>query len=346
MEGAGRRPFLISKGWIQVVVLVILAGFFVLGLLAYRTYQAKPPIPQRTVDEQGRVLFTAGDVQKGQQVFLHNGLMEYGSAFGHGAYLGPDFTADYLRRSSIIVTRAYGGPASDSAAQRTIEDFRANRYDEAQRDAHAEPAARSGVRTLVGYYSRFFSDPDTDHGLRPNAITDPRAATPADGVLRLDRVGRVDGTARAQLFLHEQLAARAAGRQQADGERRRLVGAVADRAAERHRAAVRRVRALGWPPGLARPRTGDAQLPRPRRRRADARAAGDGVVLLRHGGAVSHPDVRRRGVAALPRGARLLLRPQPRDGGFRTTSCGHGTSSSRSSGSRRRSWRPASSWRR
>ena len=27
--------------------------------------------------------------RRAQQVFLHNGLMEYGSAFGHGAYLGP-----------------------------------------------------------------------------------------------------------------------------------------------------------------------------------------------------------------------------------------------------------------
>ena len=42
-------------------------------------------------------------------MFLHNGLMEYGSAFGHGAYLGPDYTADYLRRASDIVKRAYGG---------------------------------------------------------------------------------------------------------------------------------------------------------------------------------------------------------------------------------------------
>jgi nitric oxide reductase subunit B len=173
VEGSGRRPFLISKGWIQVVVLVILAGFFVLGLLAYRTYQAKPPIPQRTVDEQGRLLYTAGDVQKGQQVFLHNGLMEYGSAFGHGAYLGPDFTADYLRRSAIIVTRVYGGPASDSAAQRTVEDFRANRYDEGSGTLTLSLPRAQAFRTLVGYYSRYFSDPDTDHGLRPNAITDP-----------------------------------------------------------------------------------------------------------------------------------------------------------------------------
>jgi nitric oxide reductase subunit B len=173
MEGAGRRPFLISRGWIQVVILVILGGFFVLGLLAYRTYQAKPPIPQRTVDEQGRVLYTARDVQQGQQVFLHNGLMEYGSAFGHGAYLGPDFTADYLRRSSNIVTRAYGGPASDAAARRTVEDFRANRYDKASGTLTLSAVRAQAFETLVRYYSRFFSDPGTDHGLRPKAITDP-----------------------------------------------------------------------------------------------------------------------------------------------------------------------------
>jgi hypothetical protein len=35
VAGAGRREFLIGKGWIQAVVLVVLCGFFVLGLLAY-----------------------------------------------------------------------------------------------------------------------------------------------------------------------------------------------------------------------------------------------------------------------------------------------------------------------
>jgi len=41
--------------------------------------------------------------------------MEYGSAFAHGAYLGPDYTADYLRRSSNLVWQSYDGPASDAA---------------------------------------------------------------------------------------------------------------------------------------------------------------------------------------------------------------------------------------
>ncbi len=172
--GERRRGFLISRVWIQATVLVVLFGFFVLGLLAYRTYQAKPPVPGRVVDPAGRVLFTADDVKRGQQVFLNHGLMEYGSVFGHGAYLGPDFTADYLRRASNLVRASYGGPAADAAVQRTIADFRTNRYDKGSGVLRLSAARAHAHRVLVGYYSRFFSDPTTRHGLKRDAITDPR----------------------------------------------------------------------------------------------------------------------------------------------------------------------------
>jgi len=151
---------------------VILFGFFVLGLLAYRTYQAKPPIPERVVDPSGRVLYTERDVERGQEVFLNNGLMEYGSVFGHGAYLGPDYTADYLRRASDQVKRSYGGERSDSASRRTIEDFRTNRYDKRTGILRLTRPQAEAHRLLIAHYSRFFSEPTTKHGLRPDAITD------------------------------------------------------------------------------------------------------------------------------------------------------------------------------
>lgn len=47
----------------------------------------------------GQLLFTGEEVSAGQEVFLKNGLVEYGSIFGHGAYLGPDFTADFHDKS-------------------------------------------------------------------------------------------------------------------------------------------------------------------------------------------------------------------------------------------------------
>jgi nitric oxide reductase subunit B len=174
VEQSERRGLLVSRTWVQATILVVVVGFFILGLLAYRQYMAHPPVPNRVVDARGQVLFTGSDISNGQKVFLNNGLMEYGSAFGHGAYLGPDYTADYLRRESDIVTRAYGGTRSDSAAQRTIADLRANRYGERTGTLTFSAAQAAAFRALVPYYSRFFSYPRTVHGLRPDAVTDPQ----------------------------------------------------------------------------------------------------------------------------------------------------------------------------
>jgi nitric oxide reductase subunit B len=55
--------------------------------------------------------------------------MEYGSIFGHGAYLGPDFAADYLHRAALISDQRLGGSSSVSPREQTIADFKANRYD-------------------------------------------------------------------------------------------------------------------------------------------------------------------------------------------------------------------------
>jgi nitric oxide reductase subunit B len=132
METMTKRGFLLTKAWIQAVILVFLFGFFVLGFLAYRTYTGEPPIPGKIVDPDGRLLFTRGNIMAGQGTFLRNGLMEYGSIFGHGAYLGPDFTADYLHRAAFLSIDFYTGLGSDRARAATIADCKTNRYELAQ----------------------------------------------------------------------------------------------------------------------------------------------------------------------------------------------------------------------
>ncbi|MEV4328541.1 hypothetical protein AB0J37_40405 [Microbispora rosea] len=102
-------------------------GFFVMGLLAYRTYTVEPPVPRLVVGESGQQLYAGRDVADGQKVFLANGLMQYGSVLGHGGYLGPDYTADYLRRAATAALRARGG--GDRAREQVRQEFRANRYD-------------------------------------------------------------------------------------------------------------------------------------------------------------------------------------------------------------------------
>src|SRR5262245_341234 len=100
--------------------------------------------------------------------------MQYGSIFGRGAYLGPDFTDDYLHRAALSVRDRYGGPRSNTAAQKTISDFQANHYDAAT-DTLTHSAARAAAfRKLRSHYASFFGNPTTKFGLRPDAITDPR----------------------------------------------------------------------------------------------------------------------------------------------------------------------------
>ncbi len=174
VERTGRRELLVAKGWVQAAILVTVVGFTVLLWLAYRAHVDAPPIPAQVVDPAGTILFTGEDILEGQQIFLRNGLMEYGSIFGHGAYLGPDFTADYLRRAAQFVRDQYGGVGSGQALVRTIEDFKANRYDAATGRLQYSAAQAAAFDDVRRYYAEFFGEPTTRYGLRPSAITDPQ----------------------------------------------------------------------------------------------------------------------------------------------------------------------------
>ena len=137
---------MISKGWVQAVLIVILAGFAGLLYLAYATYKVEPPIPKRALSPSGHVLFTGADVTSGQEAFLTYGLMEYGSVYGHGAYLGPDFTADYLHRQALEMQEVYGG-GRRSRRQRVQQELQANRYDpQTETLLHLDRRAGPGLR--------------------------------------------------------------------------------------------------------------------------------------------------------------------------------------------------------
>jgi nitric oxide reductase subunit B len=174
MDTSAKRGLIVSGRWGQAIVIVFLFGFFVMGLLAYLTYTNEPPVPAKVVDPSGQVLFTRADIKQGQETFLRNGLMEYGSIFGHGAYLGPDFTADYLHRAALIVRQGYGGATSDSARAQTVQDFKTNRYNPSTGTLEYTSAQTAAFKELEAHYQDFFSQPTTRFGLRPGAITDPR----------------------------------------------------------------------------------------------------------------------------------------------------------------------------
>jgi nitric oxide reductase subunit B len=99
----------------------------VLGILAYLVYRDQPPIAAKVIAD-GKVVFTRDDIFAGMNVFQRYGLMQYGSVYGHGAYLGPDFTTEYLHKSAELLIQAYEAAPSGklSARERVATELHEN----------------------------------------------------------------------------------------------------------------------------------------------------------------------------------------------------------------------------
>ncbi len=50
----------IGKGWVQGVALVMIFGFFVMGILTYRTYTASMPLPDKVEETKLHLLNEEG----------------------------------------------------------------------------------------------------------------------------------------------------------------------------------------------------------------------------------------------------------------------------------------------
>src|SRR5262245_53404266 len=133
----------LSSWWKVAALGTMAAGFAVLILLTVKAYENAPPLPDKIVDAAGAVVFTADDVIAGQQVFLKHGLMDNGTIWGHGGYLGPDFSAQSLHILALdIADRIARERLSRGYADLTREekaavdgavalDLKTNRYDPA-----------------------------------------------------------------------------------------------------------------------------------------------------------------------------------------------------------------------
>jgi nitric oxide reductase subunit B len=89
-----------TRLWIALV-LVITGSFAVLGGVGVRAVTQAPPIPQQVVSADGQVLFERSTIQRGQGVWQSLGRQQIGSIWGHGAYIAPDWTADWLHREAV-----------------------------------------------------------------------------------------------------------------------------------------------------------------------------------------------------------------------------------------------------
>src|SRR5215813_10091368 len=155
--------------WISLC-LVVVGSFSVLGGMGTKLLSNAPPIPQRVVTPAGRVLFDKQTIQDGQNVWQSIGGQEIGSIWGHGSYVAPDWTADYLHREIDFVLDAWAQPtgkttfAALSGDQQAVlkarleTTFRTNTYDPATGTLTIDPVRGQGFDHLSRYYANIFAN--------------------------------------------------------------------------------------------------------------------------------------------------------------------------------------------
>ena len=157
------------KLWTWLAAICVLS-FAVLGWVGAEIYLTAPPIPKQVSTTTGDVLFSEGQVQRGQEAWLSAGGQQLGSVWGHGSYVAPDWSADWLHREAlalreVLAQRDFGRRFDDLAVGQQAElnaalkiEMRHNSYD-AQTGTIVLSAERmEAVKQVVQHYVSVFGD--------------------------------------------------------------------------------------------------------------------------------------------------------------------------------------------
>lgn len=176
----------VSPWWRTGVLIAIIIGFSVLIGMTVSAYQAAPPIPDKVVGADGTAIFTGEDIRAGQAIFLKYGLMENGTIWGHGAYLGPDFSAEYLHTLGLDAAAAVSSqlyskslealtPAERSAVEAQVADMlKQNRYDPSTGTLTFSDVESESFQKQIAKWTTYFSTPTNNAGLQAALISDPQ----------------------------------------------------------------------------------------------------------------------------------------------------------------------------
>ncbi|HEY8507388.1 MAG TPA: hypothetical protein VIL32_03460, partial [Steroidobacteraceae bacterium] len=176
--------------WIGLAVLLAIS-FGVLLLMGAEIYRKAPPMPGQVVSETGEVLYTRADIQKGRQVWQSFGGMQLGSIWGHGSYVAPDWSADWLQREAlelldIWAQREMGlsyrelSREQQAALRGRLETrIRTNTYDEQTQTITVDADRALAMQRVAEHYIRLFGNDESTAALREayamknNTVPDP-----------------------------------------------------------------------------------------------------------------------------------------------------------------------------
>ncbi|MDT5272891.1 MAG: nitric oxide reductase subunit [Acidobacteriota bacterium] len=173
-----------KKLW-MIFIAIFVFSFAILGWVGTEIFRQAPPIPREVVTTDGTVLIAAEEISDGQNVWQAMGGMESGSIWGHGSYVAPDWSADYLHREAVFIlnewsqkdfSNDYSGLSSEQQAvlrQRLQDTVRKNNYDEATGRLTVEPVRARAFEDNLKHYSDIFANGKTAYAVQRDAQADP-----------------------------------------------------------------------------------------------------------------------------------------------------------------------------
>ncbi|MFZ0280724.1 MAG: nitric-oxide reductase large subunit [Bacteroidales bacterium] len=175
--------------WITFGI-VTLISFSVLLFFGHEIYREKPPIPDTVVTESGTVLFTSQQIKDGQNIWQSIGGQEVGTVWGHGAYLAPDWSADWLHRESLWLLGKWSHDEFNLAFDdlndeqkamlkvRLQDSLRKNTYNSSTGALIVSDDRAGAIKSNVAYYEGLFMDDPAreperaSYAIPPNTIKD------------------------------------------------------------------------------------------------------------------------------------------------------------------------------
>ena len=157
------------KLWLGLIALLAVS-FSVLLWVGSEIHRQMPPIPEQVVTPDGEVIYTRADIETGRQVWQSMGGHQLGSIWGHGSYVAPDWTADWLHREAIAWLdlearrtheRDYADllPEQQAALQvRLQSEIRENGYEASSSNVVISAQRAQAIRAVAQHYIALFGD--------------------------------------------------------------------------------------------------------------------------------------------------------------------------------------------
>ena len=167
--------------------LALTFGVLIFG--GYLINKEKPPIPAKIIAPSGETVITGDDIIDGQNYYFSRGGQHIGTIWGHGSYLAPDWSADFLHRMGLFLAARNHGLSSTEAHDFAQADFenldsverarlsaiveneiKTNRYDPKTGQLKFTQYQVEALDALTNYYTTLFKNGNERMGLQSGIV--------------------------------------------------------------------------------------------------------------------------------------------------------------------------------